>query len=403
MSIEKIVRHTKNLDVASNEYATKYSAQRIFNKLLENDHRLESFYNKVFGNAQIYQYQYGTDYKYNDLVWFIDKNRDLSILRFNRTSIKSLDSKWQNLNQWSRHAYVNGALSYIAPTQYGWTDLNPEIDILKDFGLDKAITTFLTRKFKQHTDDPAMHPYGKLSYSGGLTTDIDRKLARSDLANINPHRESIFFPYHTFYLDPKKDDPIMSGSCRRYDNGLLEYDLVFRLGYAGNQLVDQEYNIYSDVISANILDLGKNNMDESHYLTFGDAAIMMPKNVEISESEIGETIQRNRNDYVNVYSAYIDFAAAVTKNVYGLDVEFKDADSYMIFSSDIVCQDNDADTGAMQVNPNQICFCQKTKSSFCAFLVTYGKLSKVAKPGYNAAKGGLQSNSFHCKLVGRYR
>jgi len=54
MIMQKIVKHTKNLDVASNEYATKYSAQRIFNKLLENDRCLEEFYNKVFGNAQIY-------------------------------------------------------------------------------------------------------------------------------------------------------------------------------------------------------------------------------------------------------------------------------------------------------------------------------------------------------------
>lgn len=403
MIMQKIVKHTKNLDVASNEYATKYSAQRIFNKLLENDRCLEEFYNKVFGNAQIYQYQYGTEYKYNDLVWFVDKNRDLSILRFNRNSTKSLNSGFRNLNSWTRHSYVDGALQYTSPVQYGWVDLNPEIDILRDFGLDKAMSTFLTRAFKQHTDDETKHPYGKISYSGNLTTDIENKIARSDLANVNSHRESTFFPYHTFYLAPGKDDPIMSGSCRRYDNGLLEYDLVFRLSYAGNQLVDSEYNIYSDVLSANMLDLAKNNMDDSYYLAYNDASILMPRNVQIGEAEVGDTVQRNRNDYVNVYSAYIDFADAVGDNVFGLDVKFKDSSSYMIFSSDVVCQDNDSNAGAMHLNPNQLCFCQKTPQSFCAFLVTYGKMSKTTKAGYNAAQGGLQSNSFHCKLVGTYR
>lgn len=403
MSIRKIVKHTKNLDVASNEHATKYSAQRIFNRLLENDRLLEEFYNNVFGNAQIYQYQYGTEYSYNDLVWFVDKNKDLSVLRFNRTSTKSLDAKFRNLNAWTRYSYVNGALQYISPARYGWVDLNPEIDILKDFGLDKAINTFLMRRFKQHTEDETKHPYGKIFYSGQLTTDIEKKIARSDLANVNPHRENTFFPYHTFYLNPSKDDPIMSGNCRRYDNGLLEYDLVFRLSYAGNQLVDSEYGIYSDVLSANMLDLGKNNMDQSYYLTFNDAAILMPKGIYVGEADIGETVQRNRNDYVNVYSAYIDFADKITNNPYGLDVKFKDASSYMIFSSDIMCQDNDSDVGAMHVNPNQLCFCHKTPQSFCAFFITYGKMSKITKAGYNATQGGLQSNSFHCKLIGRYR
>ena len=101
-----------------------------------------------------------------------------------------------------------------------------------------------------------------------------------------------------------------------------------------------------------MLDLGKNNMDQSYYLTFNDAAILMPKGIYVGEADIGETVQRNRNDYVNVYSAYIDFADKITSNPYGLDVKFKDASSYMIFSSDIMCQDNDSDVGAMHVNSN---------------------------------------------------
>ena len=37
---KSIIRNTQNLDVGSNEYATKYSVNRILNRLLENDNLL---------------------------------------------------------------------------------------------------------------------------------------------------------------------------------------------------------------------------------------------------------------------------------------------------------------------------------------------------------------------------
>ena len=48
-SYKNILRYTENLDVGSNEYATKYSVNRILQKLLENDRLLEDFYRQVFG------------------------------------------------------------------------------------------------------------------------------------------------------------------------------------------------------------------------------------------------------------------------------------------------------------------------------------------------------------------
>ncbi len=399
----KIIPNTKNLDVASDEYATKYSAQRIFNRLLQNDKMLEKFYNAIFGQASIYQYQYGDPYKYNDIIWFVDSFEiDLHILRFNKDSIDSVEPGFQNLNRWDPHGSVS-------LSRFGWYDLNPEIDILKDFGLDKAITTYITRRFKQHTDDVSRHPFGRISWQDGSSQHIERKVARNDLANVDPKRESTFFPYHTFYLAPKSDDAVLAGQCRWYDNGLLEYDLVFRLSYQGYKLVDEEYEEYADILSANMLELTQSDIDK-HFISYNDGSIFSPKNLKTYQSEIGETIQQNRNDIVNVYSAKINFASLVLKNSKGRQVQFRllnptsknPTPDYMIFSSDIMCQDRNLASGSLNPSQNSLCFCQKEQGSFCAFLVTYAPLANSGKAGFNAQNGGLQANSFHCKLVGRH-
>lgn len=396
--LKKVISNTTNLDVATNEYATKWSAQRVFNRLLQNDKSLEEFYNQILGNVQIFQYQYGDQYKYNDVVWFLDSSFDLHILRFNKNSIQSVDPDFQNLNRWD----PNGTIPF---EKYGWKDLNPDIDILKDFGLDKAITTYITRRFKQHQDDDSKHPFGRLSWKEGSQNHIETKIARNDLANINPNRESMFFPYHTFYLEPKEDDSVLAGQCRWYDNGLLEYDLIFRLSYFGYKLVDEEYNEYADILSANVLDLSQSRSDEDYFMSYNDATIFSPKGMQTYQSTIGETYQQNRNDVMNVYSAKIDFSSLVKNNDEGLPVQFaqtKQKANYMIFCSDIMCQDRDLRNGSLNISQNSMCFCQKLPGSFCAFLVTYGPLNNSGKKGFNAANGGLQANSFHCKLVGRH-
>jgi hypothetical protein len=62
------------------------------------------------------------------------------------------------------------------------------------------------------------------------------KLLKSDLSNRDMNRERYFFPYETRFL--QQDDYIIGGFARRYDNGLLEYDIIFRLSYDGRETVD---------------------------------------------------------------------------------------------------------------------------------------------------------------------
>lgn len=132
--------------------------------------------------------------------------------------------------------------------------------------------------------------------------------------------------------------PIIGGYCRKYDNGLLEYDIVFRLSYVGVAEVDEDYGISATILNCNDLDLANAHDDEKYFYAVNDTKIFNSKNDDESkeESEIGDTRQRARNDFVNVYHATIDFSAAAN-NIDTPNPKFMNADSYMIFSGDIMC------------------------------------------------------------------
>lgn len=388
---ENIIRHTSNLDVGSNEYATKYSVNRIVQKLLENDKLLEDFYREVFGSFLIHEYDAGETYYYGDLVWFLDKDprsKTLYILR----CIKNETS--QSLNSWTV------GQSFQA---YGWKDLNPDIDVMKEFGLENRISTWIAKKFKEHQSDETMHPLGKVSYGGTKpSTDISKIVANRQVSNLDPSRQQTFFPYQTTYL--KTSSTILGGYCRKYDNGLLEYDITFRLSYVGDQEVDKDYGISASILECNRLDLASAHGDESYFYSTGDADVFCigeENSSSLAESEIGDTRQRFRNDYVNVYSAKIDFAAAAS-TVDTPMPKFASADAYMIFSGDVLCQARDTTRHTMDVGSNAMTFAQRTSSSFVALLVTYPN-QKFSTSGYNAQNGGIEANSFHCSVIGKWK
>ena len=386
---KNIIRYTQNLGVGSNEYATKYSVNRILEKLVQNDKLLEEFYQEVFGAFMIYEYQPGETYYYNDLIWFLDSEKDLHILRCNKSQTG------ENLTHWRLGQ---------AFEDYGWKDLNPDINVLKEFGLEKKMSTWIAKKFKEHSDDPSCHPLGKISYGNTKpTTDITRKVSDREMSNLDPNREQNFFPYQTIHLKTLENGPIIGGYCRKYDNGLLEYDIIFRLSYSGIAEVDEDYGISANIFECNNLDLASQHSDENYFYGTSDAQMFNCGNALCSqfESEIGETRQRSRNDYVNVYSAVIDFAQA-TSTVDSPSLKFKSSDSYMIFSGDVTCQSRDTTTKAMNIGSNQLIFAQKRTGSFAAILITYPN-QKFNTPGYNAKNGGIEANSFHCSLVGKWK
>jgi len=67
---------------------------------------------------------------------------------------------------------------------------------LKEFGLEKKMSTWIAKKFKEHSDDLSCHPLGKISYGNAKpTTDITRKVSDREMSNLDPNREQNFFPY----------------------------------------------------------------------------------------------------------------------------------------------------------------------------------------------------------------
>lgn len=227
--------------------------------------------------------------------------------------------------------------------------------------------------------------------------DIDNILAKRDMSNLSPSRENVFFPYETYTLQPATDDAITHGICRKYDNGLMEYDITFRLGYRGYQEVDADYGVSADVIGCNDLNFQSDHSMDRYFYSNSDMSIFQSTDEKSQyEAEIGETLQVNRNDYVNTYAAQLNFAGAFNER------RFVDS-NYMVFSSDVLCQDRDFKYGSLNVSPNSMTFCAKKPGSVTALLVTYPNMSNFSKLGYNARNGGLMSNSFHCKLVGRWK
>ena len=56
------VKNTSKLNVGPNEYATKYSLNRILFKLLENDELLQELYGEIFAGFSICEYEEGKEY-----------------------------------------------------------------------------------------------------------------------------------------------------------------------------------------------------------------------------------------------------------------------------------------------------------------------------------------------------
>lgn len=149
------------------------------------------------------------------------------------------------------------------------------------------------------------HPTGKLGFD---QSDILYKT----LDNIIEDRDKIFYPYHieSFIAD----NQIYYGMMRKWDNGLLEYDLTFRLSY-----VSSDNNV--EVLCANSL---KVPHIENNYLYFkenGDYDIFNLSGEYYTV--INNSKQVNLNDCVNAYSAKLDFVEP-----------FKDT-NYMVFTSNV--------------------------------------------------------------------
>jgi hypothetical protein len=71
----------------------------------------------------------------------------------------------------------------------------------------------------------------------------DSSILFRTFTNISDEKQHFFYPYELRSF--VANDSIYSGYMRKWDNGLLEYDIIFKLSYAGKT------DDGSDIISAN--------------------------------------------------------------------------------------------------------------------------------------------------------
>lgn len=366
---KSILPNTDNVTVTGNEILYTHQINRNIRKLLENDEKLNELFEKVNGSVTIREYIEYYSYSIDDLIWFYDDtiNR-LKILRCIRR------------NNTNKPFLKDG--SYEGS---GWKDENEEDD-LESFGVDKMVERLINNKILTHENDSSYHKYGQLK---NYKTDVDGILMKKDLSNRNLSRSINFYPSKNVEL--QQDNTIVNGYYRRYDNGLIEYDIVFRLGYRGVETIDGvDYDkIVCNDMTLDITEGGYNPETEKYFAAPVDNSIFAYQNTSQSNYSINDTtIERNRNDYVNVYGGIINFP-----------VQFRDT-RYMVFTSGTMAYDGDSSKATIEPCANSITFFDKRTDRISPLLIAYSNGSNFGSSGYYTKNGSLTSNRFQCKIIG---
>ena len=142
-----------------------------------------------------------------------------------------------------------------------------------------------------------------------------------------------------------------------------------------------EFNLFTGISQANV----DYQMNKNYFYNTSDMNIFA-QGGDYS-SRCGLIVQVGRNDFVNTYSAKISFPRTF------LDL------NYMVFSNTILSQTIGSNT--MVPSANDIAYCDKTRDSITFIDITFPDSTKYGNQGFNATHGGLVSNSFHMKVIGR--
>lgn len=174
------------------------------------------------------------------------------------------------------------------------------------------------------------------------------------MSNLNPYRDRGFFPFRSGMLNP--NGAILNGGYRYYDNGLLEYDIIFRFGYQG---VVKNGGVNYTKLRCNDMEIPQTPANSRYFLD-GDAHSIFTNDSGLTtfQSTIGNMIQENRNDYVNTYFAVLN-----------LPIPFISTD-YMVFGQNMMTFKNKNNNNKrIIVSPDAITFCNKTNKQITALLM----------------------------------
>lgn len=296
------------IDIAPNEYFTKYSFNRNFSKLISNDialydstilHSDDTNTVSMLSSAQTYNSR--KTYQAGECVFYKIQYDDTKFYILSSSVDENTHKPMVRKNQ------KTGEL-YVINSEY-WKILGIPSDEKESKPKDEAdvqINVDLADFKTDHENNVSLsaHPTKKLGLKESSKTFLT-------LENITDDRQNLFYPnvIQSFVTD----NTTYSGYMRKWDNGLLEYDVVFRLGYISS---DAEG---CSLISANNLvvpNANKNFMyfkDDKDYEIFNQGG----ENYIVTET----TKQVNLNKQLNAYSGKINFIEP-----------FKDL-NYMVFTS----------------------------------------------------------------------
>lgn len=396
MSVGLTSDDLKHIDVAVNEYISRHTINRNIERLLHNDLQLEGIYKSVLESLAISPYSStrSEPYMYNQLVWYRNQH-DTSELYLLRCVM--------DYNPYSPQVAIdakdsNGVIDFEA---YGWSDQNGYLDVLNTTVRKTISRTIATSLFNQHVNDKTYHKFGEINDDPTSTNYYANKLMLNDLSNQKYPRQTAFYPCQTGHFTT---DQITYGTYNIWDNGLLELDLTFRVGYRAENNSNPD-SLYT-VLTCNDVDIPATDMDadESEYqdnsLYFNTPSDMtIFRHVGGQQSSIGSTIQLNRNNYVNTYSADLVFPTIVFG---GQTVQGFCDRNYMVFTGMAMGQDRNGDTKTVNPSANQMTYVNRTMKSITALLVMFEDIHEDSI-ATNAVQNGLVSNSFSCHIVGRWR
>jgi hypothetical protein len=407
-----LIKNIKDVDVSSSEILTRASLNRNFLKLFDNDLKLISNTMSTSGNLyRVFPWEEGKVYSKNQLVWFVDfylspANADAynkeftdleTFLENTPENINKLKNKYYTTSLYLLRSLKNGNTNMPQRTLVdmipvfdasGWKNENPLGSIYTDYFNEFTVYNLKNQLYKMHESVAKYHKFGELS----SYKEIDNKVLKTDLSNIDPNREHVFFVNESYELD-ETNTILPESNVRIWDCGVIEYNIFFKLGDTTNSYAtynsDGSLN-YSQYADANYIDLSNKDKvfndytyynNRKYYLNDEDSDIFVIKGgYNISENNIN---QQNVNNFINSYTGTIKFPKP-----------FIDT-NYMIFNtntpSSILYGNSDVVS-----NINNLVFINKSKDSVTALLII---------PNYenNTTAKVLHNNVFKCNIIGRWK
>lgn len=299
--MSKIEIISDHVNVSPSEYVTKFSINRNFIKLVDNDILIENYISQLAYDRKIQSFINNKTYNSGEYVFYKVNPQSESLYLLScaeagnqkpTTIINSANEEVVvNSNQWK----IVGIPAELS--------VNPT-DVAHEYVLSNK-NSFLNTH--QHNIDLSAHPTKELGLSNST-------VLFTSLENISEHRDTFYYPNIVKSLIP--DNTIIGGFLRKWDNGLLEYDIIFRLGYFGEN-DEAGYNI----LSANNLRIS-NQYDNPLYFKYSDDYNIFSQGDDYYVF-IDKTKQVNLNTNINTFYGQIKFPE-----------EFKDL-NYMCFSSSL--------------------------------------------------------------------